>query len=100
MSAYVIVSYDIVDQKAYEPYLAGVVPLLKKHGAEIVVADFDAKPLEGDRRSVYVVLRFPSEDAARAWHADPDYAAVKQIRFDTCKNNNMVIAKPASPPAD
>ena len=96
MSAYVIVSYDIVDREAYEPYLAGVVPVLKKHGAEIVVADFDAKPLEGELRSVYVVLRFPSEEAARAWHDDPDYAPVKQLRYETCENNNMVIATPAS----
>jgi len=95
MSAYVLISYDIVERTAYEPYLAGVVPLLNKHGAEIVVADFEAKPLEGDARGVYVVLRFPSEEAARAWHADPDYEPVKQLRFDTCKNHNMVIAKPA-----
>ena len=96
MSVYVIISYDILDRDRYTPYLSGVVPLLKKHGAEIVVADFEAKPLEGEARSVYVVLRFPSEEAARSWHADADYAPVKQLRFDTCDNNNMVIAKPAS----
>ncbi len=96
MSVYVITSYDILDRDRYTPYLSGVVPLLKKHGAEIVVADFEAKPLEGEARSVYVVLRFPSEEAARAWHADADYASIKQLRFDTCDNHSMVIAKPAS----
>ena len=42
MSAYVIGSYDIVDTKAYEGYVPGVVPLLAKHGAEILVADYEA----------------------------------------------------------
>ena len=95
MAAFVIVSYDIVDTKAYDPYVPGVVPLIKKHGGEIVIGEFAAKPLEGKPRSVYVVLKFPSEDAARAWHGDPDYAPLKEIRATACESNNMVIAKPA-----
>jgi len=95
MVAYVIVSYDITDRKAYEPYVPGVVPLIKKHGGEIVVGEFAAEPLEGDPHNVYVVLKFPSEQAARAWYADPAYAPLKAIRFAACRNNNMVIAKPA-----
>ena len=61
MSAYIIASYDIVDPKGYEGYVPGVVPLLQKHGAEILAAEYDAQPLEGEKRSVYVVLRFESE---------------------------------------
>ena len=38
MTAYIIASYDIVDPKGYEGYVPGVVPLLKKHGAEIIAA--------------------------------------------------------------
>ncbi len=66
MTAYIIASYDIVDPK-YEGYVPGVVQLLQKHGAEILVAEFDAQALEGDKRSVYVVLRFKSEEAALGW---------------------------------
>ena len=95
MAAYILVSYDIVDPKSYEPYVPGVVPLIKKHGGEIVIGEFGAKPLEGEPHGVYVVLKFPSEDAARAWHADPDYEPLKKIRETACKNNNIVIARPA-----
>ena len=95
MAAYVIVSYDITDPKAYEPYVPGVIPLITKHAGEIVVGEFAAKPLEGEPHGVYVVLKFPSEQAARAWHEDPEYQPLKAIRFATCKNNNMVIANPA-----
>ncbi len=98
MSAYIIGSYDIVDPKGYESYVPGVVPLLAKHKAEILVAAYDAQALEGQKRSVYVVLRFESEEAALAWYNDPAYEPVRKIRLGTCSNSNMVLAKQFVPP--
>lgn len=99
LSAYIIVSYDINDPEAYAPYVPGVIPLLQKHGAEILVADFDAQPLEGGKRSAYVVLRFESEATALAWVNDPEYAPVKKIRLESCGNTNLVLARAFTPPA-
>ncbi|MGE0041023.1 MAG: DUF1330 domain-containing protein [Vicinamibacterales bacterium] len=93
MAAYIIATYDVADAKAYEAYVPGVIPLLAKHGAEVIVADYDAEALEGDKRSAYVVLRFESEAAARAWYDDPAYAPVKKIRVDASANGNLVLAK-------
>jgi len=99
MSAYVLVSYDIDDPKGFEPYVAGVLSLLQKHGGEVLVADFEARSLEGEKRGVYVVLRFASEEAALTWYNDPAYAAVKKIRLDSCSHNHMVLTKAFVPPA-
>lgn len=99
MSAYIIVSYDIVDREGYEGYVPRVVPLLAKHGAEVLVAEYDARSLEGEARSVYVVLRFESEEAALGWYNDPAYEPVRKIRFDSCDNNAMVLAKQWVPPS-
>lgn len=99
MSAYIIASYDIVDEEGYEPYVPGVVPLLAKHGAEIVVADRDAQALEGDKRTSYVVLRFASEEAALAWYNDPDYVDVRKLRIDSSENTNLVLAHEFVPPS-
>ena len=93
MSAYILASYDVVDPGKYKDYVPGVMPLLTKHGAEVLVADSDARALEGDRRGVYVVLRFASEAAALAWYNDPDYAPVRKLRLDASANGNMVLAK-------
>lgn len=98
MAAYVIATYDIHDPEAYEGYVPGVMPLLEKHGAEVLVADFEARALEGETRSVHVVLRFPSEEAALAWHGDPAYEPVKKIRLDSCGNNSVALARPFTPP--
>lgn len=98
MSVYVIGSYDIVDPKAYEAYVPGVVPLLQKHGAEILVADYQADALEGRARAVNVVLKFDSEQAARNWYNDAAYGPVKQIRLNSTKNGLLVLAKEFKPP--
>ena len=98
MTAYIIASYDISDPSGYEGYVPGVLPLLEKHGAEILAAEYDAQCLEGEKRSVYVVLRFDSEEAALGWYNDPAYESVKKIRLDSCENSNLVLAKQFVPP--
>jgi uncharacterized protein (DUF1330 family) len=99
MAAYMIVSYDIVDADGFEGYVPGVMPLLAKHGAEILVADSGAQVLEGEQRDMYVVLRFESEEAALGWYNDPDYAPVKKIRLDSTVNGNVVLARQYVPPS-
>lgn len=93
MSVYVIATYDIVDPKGYEGYVPGVLPLLQKHGAEVLAADYEPEALEGHAAGVNVVLKFPSEEAARNWYSDPDYVPVKQIRLNSTKNGSIVMAK-------
>jgi uncharacterized protein (DUF1330 family) len=93
MAVYYIASYDIADRKAFEPYVPQVLPLLQKHGGEIVVADNRAQALEGQARDVTVILRFESENALRAFYADPAYAPVKKIRLASTRNGTAVIAK-------
>ena len=93
MAAYFIASYDIAHPKGFEPYVPQVLPLLQKHGAQIVVADYGAQALEGQARGVTVVLRFESEAAARAFYDDPAYEPVKRIRLECTNNGSVVIAK-------
>ena len=99
MSVYIIATYDIEDHRAYEPYVPGVIPLLHKHNAEILVADYEAKSLEGQARGVNVVLRFESEEAAMNWYNDPDYGPVKQVRFASTSNGTALLARQFVPPS-
>lgn len=91
MAAYVLVSYDIVDPKGFEPYVPAVLPILQKLGVQIVVGDFEGQALEGEAAGVNVVLRFASREAALEWYNDPEYAPVKQIRLDSTANNRMTL---------
>ncbi len=99
MAVYFIVSYDIDDAEGYGGYVAAVMPLLQKHGGEGVVADAEAKSVEGAARMSNVVLRFESEEKAMAWYDDPDYEPLRQIRLDATSNGMMVLAKEFVPPS-
>jgi uncharacterized protein (DUF1330 family) len=50
MAAYLVLMQEVHDIGRYgDEYLPGLRPLLTKHGAEILVAGFDAEPAEGER---------------------------------------------------
>ncbi len=98
MPAYIIASYDIIDPKGYEDYVPGVIPLLQRHGARVLVADYNANVLEGEKRSVHVVLQFDSDEAALRWYHDPAYGPVRKLRLGSCTNNSLVLARQWVPP--
>jgi len=98
VSAYVIVNYDVVDPEGYDAYVSRAVPILAKHGGELLVVDGDTTPLEGETRSVHVVLRFASREAALTWYHDPAYVEAKRIRLASCDNTSMVLATQYVPP--
>ncbi len=93
MSAYFILTHTITDPEAYQQeYVPKVIPFLAKYNADVVVAELDAEPLEGDPAKGAVVLRFPSEQAIRDFVNDPDYQPVKEIRLTLTTNGNAVMA--------
>lgn len=79
MSACIIASYDVDNEPDYPTYIEGVVSLLQKHCAKILVEGPGAQALEGEARQINVVLRFESEEVAKKWYGDPEYGPVKQI---------------------
>jgi uncharacterized protein (DUF1330 family) len=93
MSVYVLASYEITDGDKYQQYVAGVIPLLQKHQAEVLVAEPAALALEGDGGRHYIVLRFETEQAALAWYNDPAYEPVRKLRLDATGNGHLAIAR-------
>jgi uncharacterized protein (DUF1330 family) len=93
MSAYFILTQTVTDpQKYFEDYVARVLPFLAKYGAEVVVGEMEATPLQGTPAKGVVVLRFPSEQAIHDFVCDPDYQPIKEIRMSLTKNANAVMA--------
>jgi len=98
MAAYLVLMQQVDDVDRYRnEYLPGLRPLLKKYGAEVLVAGFDAEPAEGEPPNSTVVLRFA--DAAAAWGLlnDPDYRPVKEVRFSITSRGQAVAAPEFTP---
>lgn len=98
MAVYYIGSYDVTDSQSYDEYVKGVIPLLMKHGCEIIVADREAKKMEGESRNINLVLKFETQEQALAWYHDPDYQPIKGIRVSSTTNSMGVLAKAFQPP--
>ena len=98
MPAYIVLMQEVDDLDRYRSeYVPGVVPLLQKHGAELVVAGSDAEPAEGEPPNSTVVIRFADADAAWGFLNDPDYQPVKEIRLSTTSRGQMVVAPEFTP---
>jgi uncharacterized protein (DUF1330 family) len=93
MSAYYILTQTVTDLQKYgQEYIAQVMPFLAKYKVEVVVAEMEAKPLQGAPAKGVVVLRFPSEQAIQDFVNDPGYQPIKQIRISLTTNANAVMA--------
>ncbi len=92
MTAYLIVDIDVHDMDAYQTYIGQVPPLVAKHGGEYLVRGGNPRTIEGTwSPSRVVVLRFPTEAAARAFNDDPDYAPVKAIRHGAARTEMVLV---------
>jgi uncharacterized protein (DUF1330 family) len=79
--AYMIANFVITDADKYRNYEKGFFPLLQKYDGEFFTFDDNPTTLEGDARlGRMVMFKFPSEEKAQAWYADPDYRALCEHR--------------------
>jgi uncharacterized protein (DUF1330 family) len=93
MSAYFVLTQTIDNLDEYrQSYIPKIFPILMKHGDEFLVADFAAKPLEGEPAKGAVVIRFSFKQAILDFENDPEYQPAKKIRHDLTPNANAVMA--------
>lgn len=92
MTAYLALTHKVADVDKYVgEYVPKVMPLLQKHGIEVLAAHFGAKAVEGSADSL-ILLRAGSDAAFTAFYNDPDYADPKALRLSITSGGNMVIA--------
>ena len=79
---YIIANFQIDNADTYRNYEKGFFPILLRHEGEFITYDDNTDTLEGEspRSGRVVLFKFPSEDQARAWYADPEYQALCEYR--------------------
>jgi len=82
LPVYMVVNLEVTDAERYLQYEKGFFPILKKHGGSFVTFDDKTQTLEGSSpiEGRMVIFRFPSESAAQAWYADPEYQTLSEHR--------------------
>ena len=80
-SGYIIASVTVTDPVQYEEYRQWSSEAMRVHGAEICVRGGLVEVLEGDwHPERTVILKFPSVEAAKAFHDSPEYSRARQAR--------------------
>lgn len=81
MSAYWIARADVIDPIEYGKYTALVPAILARYGGRILARGGPFKILEGNaQHSRFVIVEFPSLDAAAACHDSDEYRAAAAFR--------------------
>lgn len=93
MSAFLVACYDITNPEGYEPYPAAVAPTLVPFGGELIAADFESERVEGEPRSVTVIVKFPSKDMARQWYASEAYQKVLPLRANNSEGETVIVSE-------
>ena len=82
--AYLVVLGDVHDREAFMTDYAGKLgPLYKKYGGEYLAIGQNKDILEnGKEFQSFVISKWPSMEAARAFWSDPQYEELKRVRME------------------
>lgn len=91
-SAYIIANVIVTDPAQYEDYKKWSGAAMQAHGAEVCVRGGQVEVLEGDwAPERLVILKFPSLEAARAFHASPEYGKARAARQGAAVMRMIVV---------
>ena len=97
MSVFYIGTYDITDPAEFQKYPPVVMSLLPKYGGRLLASDTQAYLVEGTKRTMNAIIRFPSREAALGLYNDPDYQDAKRLRHESTSNITMVLVEEFAP---
>jgi uncharacterized protein (DUF1330 family) len=99
MPVYMVANFTVHDADTYRKYEKGFFPILKKHGGEFITLDDNSHTFEGNAPPPgrVVMFKFPDEDAAKAWFADPDYQAISEHRRAGTEMNFLTMVRSLPP---
>jgi uncharacterized protein (DUF1330 family) len=98
LPGYLILHGEVTDPEGYEEYKEKAQVLLAEHGARYLARGGQATPVEGEWLPRFVVVEFPSYEAALAFYHSPEYQAVAEIR-KRFSNSAVAIVEGLTAPA-
>ena len=94
MKCYFVVPIKISDDSFVADYVANVTPLVHKHGGQYIARTPHMEKLEGagDPPDIFVLVEWPSKEAAKAFYDDPAYQPYKQSRQAGSSGDFFMVA--------
>ena len=87
MTVYLIANITVTDPERYQHYRAQVPAVVAQYGGRFLVRAGAVHPVEGEfGLDRFVVIEFPSLEAARQFYDSPEYAPLLKLRMDTTRS--------------
>jgi uncharacterized protein (DUF1330 family) len=98
--ALVVVEIAIHDPETYKEYMLLAPPSIAKYKGKYLVRGGTTEALEGDwKPQRFVVLEFPSAQAARDWWSSPEYTKAREIRQRCATARMLLVDGPSFDPS-
>ena len=82
---YALLQVKVKDREKLTEYVRGHLPSFRQYGGELVLRGEGLAPVEGDwLPELFIVHRWPSEEAFRRWHDSPEYRQ-RELRDEACE---------------
>jgi len=92
MMAFLIANITVTDPERYSLYRAQVPKIVAQYGGRFLVRAGAVHRLEGDLGvDRFVVIEFPSPEAARQFYDSPEYAPLLRLRMETAKSQVAIV---------
>jgi uncharacterized protein (DUF1330 family) len=92
MAAYLIASIRIHDETGYDEYRSRTPAIVEAHGGRFLVRGGKVHPLEGSMDvERFVIIEFPSVEAAQAFYDSEDYQRVLPARTDNAATDMFIV---------
>jgi uncharacterized protein (DUF1330 family) len=89
---YLIANFTIHDQDGFRKYREAAGGLAPKYNGKVILYDVQPKALEGQTKSVMVLVEFPSLAEAARFYSSPEYTAAKVLRI-AATEGSVVLAE-------
>ena len=92
MAAYLVASIHVHNPLVYDEYRSETQPIIEAHGGRFLVRGGKVHPLEGAPDiERFVVIEFPSVQAARSFYDSADYQLILPARTGNAATDMFIV---------
>jgi len=94
MKYYCVAELNITDESWVPSYVQQVTKLVEQHGGRYLARTSHIEKLEGERKlpQIYLILEWPSRDAALAFYESEEYRPYLQSRLEGASSELVLVA--------
>lgn len=94
MKYYAVAELDVTDPSWVRDYVANVTPIVERRGGRYLARTARIEKIEGEQSppQVFLIIEWPSEEAARAFYDSDEYRPYREARRAGARNEFALVA--------